>query len=136
MAAAKADVAVISASAISTGNGLKDKHARGESWLDVAQYPSTRFHCTTAPFAQNQRGLPGDRQPDPARRDEGRGRTHSSSASRATATACLRATFSVNRQDYGIKGNLFGFSVGDDIARRAARRRSERPGRGPPVVCA
>ena len=111
LAAAKMDVAV-NASTISTGNSLKDKHARGESWLDVVKYPSIRFRSTS--FAKTGAGYLVT------------GNLTLHGVTKAVAVpfqfsqpggqGLFTGRFSVNRQDYGIKGNLFGFSVGDDIA--------------------
>ena len=111
LAKAAMDVAV-NASTISTGNSLKDKHARGESWLDVAKYPSIRFRSTS--FAKTSAGYLVT------------GNLTLHGVTKAVAVpfqfsqpggqGLFTGRFRVNRQDYGIKGNLFGFSVGDDIA--------------------
>ena len=111
LASATMDVAV-NASTISTGNSLKDKHARGESWLDVAKYPSIRFRSTS--FAKTNSGYLVT------------GNLTLHGVTKAVAVpfqfsqpggqGLFTGRFQVNRQDYGIKGNLFGFSLGDDIA--------------------
>lgn len=111
LATATMDV-VVSASTISTGNSLKDKHARGENWLDVAKYPSIRFRSTS--FAKTSTGYLVT------------GYLTLHGVTKAVAVpfqfsqpggqGLFTGQFRVNRQDYGIKGSLFGFSVGDDIA--------------------
>lgn len=42
LGAARFDVAVEAAS-INTGNGMKNKHARSDEWLDTEKYPKIRF---------------------------------------------------------------------------------------------
>lgn len=107
---AKMDVAV-DASTISTGNSLKDKHARGESWLDVTKYPSIRFRSTS--FAKTSAGylVTGSLTLHGVTKAVAVPFQFSQQGSQGLFTGQFR----VNRQDYGIKGNLFGFSVGDDI---------------------
>ena len=36
----------VDVASIKTGNGLKNKHARGSKWFDAEQYPSIRFQST------------------------------------------------------------------------------------------
>ncbi len=43
--ASKFDV-VIDANSISTGNGMKNKHAKSDKWFDVKTYPEIRFSST------------------------------------------------------------------------------------------
>ncbi len=43
--ASKFDV-IIDANSISTGNGMKNKHAKSDKWFDVKQYPEIRFKST------------------------------------------------------------------------------------------
>lgn len=53
MAAASVDVQIQVAS-IKTGNWLKNRHARGDSWLDAKQYPTIVF--TSQEFAKTDSG--------------------------------------------------------------------------------
>ena len=103
----------VDAATISTGNRLKDKHARGDSWFDVAKYPTIRFASSSiarrgdAYVASGQLTLHGVTRPvvipfhftQPA---AGRG--------------LFTGQFTLNRHDYGIEGNFLGFSVGDEFA--------------------
>ena len=110
LANAKIDVAV-DAGTIKTGNTTKDKHARGDSWLDVAKYPQIKF--TSSSFAKNgalylvtgvlelhgvkkQIQIPFN-------------------FSRLANNANFAGSFKINRKDDGINGNMMGFLVGDEF---------------------
>lgn len=45
LSASKFDV-VIDVNSISTGNGMKNKHAKSDKWFDVKNYPEIRFKST------------------------------------------------------------------------------------------
>ena len=53
LAASKFDVTVDAAS-ISTGNGIKNKHAKSDKWFDVKQYPSIKF--TSSKISKTAKG--------------------------------------------------------------------------------
>lgn len=46
---------VVDAASISTGNGMKNKHARSDEWLDVETYPKIRF--TSSRFGRKDNGF-------------------------------------------------------------------------------
>ncbi|MEJ7660764.1 MAG: YceI family protein [Hymenobacter sp.] len=104
----------VEAATISTGNKLKDKHARGDGWFDVQRYPTIRFAST----AIARRG--------DAYVANGRLTLHgvtrlvvipfSFLCRRRPARGVFTGQFTVNRHDYGIEGNFLGFSVGDEFA--------------------
>ncbi|AMR27945.1 hypothetical protein A0257_13165 [Hymenobacter psoromatis] len=103
----------VEAATISTGNQLKDKHARGDSWFDVQKYPTIRF----ASSAIARRG--------DAYVANGRLTLHGVTrlvvipfhfAPGAAGQGVFTGQFTVNRHDYGIEGNFLGFSVGDEFA--------------------
>ena len=111
LASAAMDISVAAAT-IKTGNSLKDKHARGDSWFAVEKYPTIRFVSSAlarrgdAYVATGRLTLHGVTKPvtipfaftQPA---AGRG--------------LFTGQFTVNRHDYGIEGNFLGFSVGDEF---------------------
>lgn len=101
------DVYVETAS-IETGNKTKDKHARGEAWLNAEDNPRITFK--SADFTKN---------------DNGYSVSGALSINGVTQKVIIPFSFSdlvftgeltVNRDDYGIEGPfLFGGLVGDDI---------------------
>ena len=111
---AKAAIDVrVAAATNSTGNRLKDKHARGESWFDAEKYPTIRFQSTAiarqgaAYVARGNLTLHGVTRPVaiPFR-----------FAPTAAGRGVFTGEFTINRHDYGIEGNFLGFSVGDEFA--------------------
>lgn len=108
IAAAKFDV-VVKTNTIQTGNATKDKHARGDSWFDVEKYPEIRF--TSSSFEKVGAGYTV----------KGRLTLHGTTREvsipftfkRNGEDGIFEGRFVVNRNDYGIEGNFFGFSVGD-----------------------
>ena len=103
----------VDAATISTGNRLKDKHARGDSWFDVARYPTIRFVSTTitrrgdAYVASGQLTLHGVTRPVVI---------PFTFAQPAAGRGVFTGQFTLSRHDYGIEGNFLGFSVGDEFA--------------------
>jgi len=101
----------VAARTINTGNNLKDKHARGDNWLHVEKYPQIRFQST------------GFRQKGAAYEVTGQLTLHGVTRSvsipfefvQTPQGARFDGDFSVNRQDYGIKGPLLGFVVSNEI---------------------
>ena len=104
------DVAV-NANTIKTGNTTKDKHAKGDSWFDTEKYPQIKFTSTS--FAKDGNGyivsgsleLHGTKKeikiPFALIENNGKG--------------TFIGSFKINRIDYGIKGNFFGFAVGNEF---------------------
>jgi polyisoprenoid-binding protein YceI len=103
----------VEAATISTGNKLKDKHARGESWFDTQKYPTIHFASSAiarrgdAYVATGRLTLHGVTRPVviPFR-----------FVPAAAGRGVFSGQFTVNRHDYGIEGNFLGFSVGDEFA--------------------
>ena len=107
---AKIDVS-IDANTIKTGNSTKDSHAKGESWFDVAKYPSIKFESTA--IAKSSDGYLAT----------GNLTLHGVSKTVAipfqfteqNGKGSFVGSFKVKRKDYNIRGNSFGFLVGDDF---------------------
>ena len=99
------------ASTIKTGSDTKDKHAKGESWLDVAKYPTIRFASTG--FTKSVSGyqvtgtleMHGVKQPV----------TIPFQFNSASAGGTFMGSFKISRKAFGVKGNFFGFAVGDEL---------------------
>lgn len=111
LANSKFDVTV-DANTIKTGNTTKDKHAKGESWFDTEKYPKIKFKSNS--FAKDGNGYIVD----------GTLELHGTSrqvkipfsfTDDNNNKASFIGSFKLNRKDYGIKGNFFGFAVGDEF---------------------
>ena len=102
----------VAAATIKTGNKIKDGHARGESWFDVARYPEIRFHSTA--FSRVGAGgysVSGDLTLHGIKKPVAIPFQFTRQADKGLFTGKLR----VNRKDFGINGNIFGFTVGDEF---------------------
>lgn len=97
---------------IDTGNKTKDKHARGESWFDTANYPTIRFSSTVFNKLATHYGVSGTLELHGIKKLV----TIPFEFKQEGTSAMFIGKFKVNRQDYGIKGNAFGFIVGDEIS--------------------
>jgi polyisoprenoid-binding protein YceI len=93
---------------LTTDNDLKTKHAKGDSWFDVMNYPTARF--TSKSFEKtgadsylvngilNLKGV-----------------ERKISIPFKFNSEKFTGTFQLNRQDFAIKGPFFSFTVGDDF---------------------
>lgn len=107
LAAARFNVSVASAS-IATGNKTQDKHARGDSWLDVEAHPRITFESTA--FAKT----PGGYAVTGALTLHGH--TERLTIPFTFDGATFTGTTTLDREVYGIDGPaLFGGLVGDEI---------------------
>ena len=99
----------VAAATIKTGNTLKDGHARGARWFDVAKYPAILFRSTAfAPagagyVVRGELTLHGVTKPV----------SIPFQFTQHANNGLFTGRFRVNRKDFGIAGNLFGFTVGD-----------------------
>ncbi len=110
LANAKIDV-VVDVNTIKTGNITKDKHAKGDSWLEAAKYPQIKF--SSASFAKNGALylVTGMLELHGVKKQIQIPFNYSELANKAN----FAGSFKVNRKDYGINGNMMGFLVGDDF---------------------
>ncbi|TGE21956.1 YceI family protein [Hymenobacter aquaticus] len=99
----------VDAATIRTGNSLKDKHARGESWFDVAKYPKIYFQSTAFTRAGNGYAVRGELTLHGVKKPVTIPFQFSQQADKAVFTGQFR----VNRKDFGINGNALGFTVGE-----------------------
>ena len=97
---------------IDTGNKTKDRHARGASWFDGERYPAIRF--TSSRITQTASGYQatGKLLLHGVEREVILPFTFAQQGDTGTFTG----RFTVNRQDYEIKGPFFGFVVGDKFS--------------------
>lgn len=96
---------------IDTGNETKDKHAKGKSWFDAEKYPYIRF--TSKRFTRGNAGyqVVGELELHGTKKEI----TIPFKFKEDNNNGVFEGSFSVNRKDYGIKGPIFGFVVGNEI---------------------
>lgn len=102
---------VVDASTIKTGNSLKDKHARGDSWFDVAKYPKISFQSTAFDRAGSGYVVRGDLTLHGVKKPVAIPFKFSQQGNKGVFTG----QFKVNRKDFGINGNALGFTVGEEF---------------------
>jgi polyisoprenoid-binding protein YceI len=107
-AAGKFDVAIDAAS-INTGNGLQNKHAKSDEWLDAAKYPTIHFVSTA--IAKNGAGyqVTGDLDLHGVKKSVSIPFTFK----RTTSGGAFTGSFTVNRGDFKI--GKPGGDVGEQI---------------------
>ncbi len=107
---AKIDVSV-EASTINTGNSTKDRHAKGENWFDVAKYPRIKFTSTRFAKQADQFLVTGMLELHGTKKEVSIPFNYTENG----GNAIFNGSFKINRKDYGIKGNMMGFMVGDEF---------------------
>ncbi|WP_157976211.1 YceI family protein [Lewinella sp. IMCC34191] len=108
LSTARMDVSV-EAATIATGNDLKDKHARGENWFDVENYPTISYRATD--FERTGSGYLAN----------GTLTLHGVSKSapipfnftKTGKSGRFEGKLTVDRQAFGIEGPWLAFTVGD-----------------------
>ncbi|MEM8894494.1 MAG: YceI family protein [Bacteroidota bacterium] len=101
----------VDVSTISTGNKTKDKHARGDSWFDVVQFPKIKFVSSSCRASSEGYTIIGDLEIKGIRQEV----TLPFTFVAEQAGGMFKGSFSVNREDYGIKGPFMAFMVGNDF---------------------
>ena len=108
LANSRFDVSV-DVSTISTGNNTKDKHARGESWFFADKFPKIRFISSKIEKVNRGYKVTGELDLRGVKKQV----VIPFSFSQAENKATFKGSFSLNREDYGIEGNMLEFLVGD-----------------------
>ena len=101
----------LDARTIDTGNKVKDRHARGDSWFDVEQYPEIRFRSSRIEPSGDQYQMTGVLTLHGVEKQI----TFPFTFSRQGNSGVFNGTFTVDRKEFGIKGPFFAFTVGDDF---------------------
>lgn len=101
----------VDAASISTGNSKKDDDARGDSWLNVKKYPKIRFNSTSFTKNGNTILMKGTMELKGVKKDVVIPFTYNEAGGKAT----FSGKFSIKRKDYGIKGPMMGFVVGNEV---------------------
>jgi polyisoprenoid-binding protein YceI len=110
LATSKIDVS-IDANTIKTGNEIKDKHAKDDSWFDVAKYPVIRFTSSSFNTSADKIIATGTLELHGTKRQIQIPFTFINADDKNTFVG----NFKINRKDYGINGNMFGFTVGKEF---------------------
>jgi polyisoprenoid-binding protein YceI len=97
LTASRFDVTIDVAS-INTGNGLQNKHAKGEEWFDAAKYPVIRFTSKSIAKAGAAYQVTGDL----TMRGVTKQLTIPFTFKKALNGATFNGTFTVNRSDFKI----------------------------------
>ena len=100
MAASKFSIS-IDVTSITTGNGMKNRHAKSDKWFDAKQYPAINF--TSAKFSKTAQGYSVDGTL------EMHGTKKSITIPFIFSNNIFKGSFSVNRMDYGV-GTMEGMS--------------------------
>jgi len=110
LAASKIDVSV-DANTVKTGNNTKDRHAKGDSWLDVAKYPAIRFTSSSFKKSTDKIIVTGTLTLHGTKKQIQIPFTFINADDKSTFVG----DFKINRDDYDINGNMFGFAVGNEF---------------------
>ncbi len=102
---------VLDARTIDTGNKTKDKHARGDSWFDVEQYPEIRFRSSKIEPSGDQYQMTGVLTLHGVEKEI----TFPFTFTQQGDSGTFNGTFTVDREEFGIEGPFFAFTVGDDF---------------------
>ncbi|MEM7572664.1 MAG: YceI family protein [Bacteroidota bacterium] len=101
----------VDASTIDTGNATKDNHARGKKWFDVEQYPTISFRSQSFKKQGDAYLVKGELSLHGVTKEI----ELPFSFSEVNAEGLFTSSFNINRKDYGINGNAFGFAVAKEL---------------------
>ena len=101
----------VAAATIKSGNTIKDGHARGASWFDVAKYPKISFRSTAFSPANTGYVVRGDLTLHGITKPVSIPFQFTQQAEKGL----FAGRFRMNRKDFDINGNFFGFTVGEDF---------------------
>ena len=96
---------------IDTGNKTKDKHARGDSWFDAERFPEILFRSSAVTQSGERYQMTGTLTLHGTEKEI----TFPFSFVQTGDKGVFEGGFTVDREEYGIKGPFFGFVVGDDF---------------------
>lgn len=101
----------VDANTIKTGNNTKDKHAKDEDWFNVAKYPVIKFTSQSFTKSANTIVVSGNLELHGTKKQVQIPFTFSEQGTKGV----FAGKFKINRKDYGINGNFFGFTVGKEF---------------------
>jgi len=97
----------VDATTISTGNATKDKHARGENWFDTKNYQKINFTSETFTKTTEGYAVTGIFEIHGFKKQETIPFTFKNNV--------FEGKVMINRQEYGIEGPFFSFTVSDEF---------------------
>ena len=110
LANARMDVSV-DVKTISTGNNTKNKHARGDSWFDAEKYPQIKFRSKRFVSTGDSYQVTGDLTLHGTTKEV----QIPFSFEESNSGGIFIGQFKIDREEYGIKGPLVSFMVGDEF---------------------
>jgi polyisoprenoid-binding protein YceI len=110
LAQSKIDVTV-DVNTIKTGNSTMDKHAIGDSWFDAAKYPIIKFTSSNFAKTTDKIIVTGTLELHGVKKQIQIPFTFSNTNGKGTFVGGVK----INRKDFGIKGNMFGFAVSSEF---------------------
>ena len=110
LSASSMDVQV-AVNSIDTGNKTKDKHAKGKNWFNAEKFPFIAFKSKMFRSSKEGYEVVGDLEFHGTKKEI----VIPFTFERSEEGGVFEGEFSVLRKDYGIKGPLFGFTVGNDF---------------------
>jgi polyisoprenoid-binding protein YceI len=99
-------------STIDTGNNKKDEHARSDSWFDVVQYPRITFKSSSIIKSENGYVLSGLLSLHGVKKEIS---IPFNFETVSENIGIFTGSFTLDREDYSIKGPLLGLFVGDEF---------------------
>lgn len=96
---------------IQTGNRKKDRHARGKKWFDAEQYPNITFKGLRVEKTDDQYQVVGKL----TIKDVTKEVAIPFDFVKKENQEYLEGSLLLNRKEFNIKGNFFGFTVGKEI---------------------
>ncbi len=100
------------ANTIDTGNKTKNKHAKGKNWLHAEKFPRINFQSSSFQKTDSGYLVKGQLELHGIKKEVSIPFTFKNENERGL----FEGSFSVKRKDYGIKGPLAGFTVGNTIS--------------------
>lgn len=101
----------VDAATIETGNNTKNKHARGDNWFDVEQYPEIKFRSTSVAKTGDNFQMTGVLTLHGVEKEI----TFPFTFTENGSSGLFEGSFTVNREEFGIEGPFISFMVGDDF---------------------
>lgn len=108
LAHSKIDVEVDVAT-INTGKSTMDDHAKNESWFDAKKYPKISFKSLDIKKLDNGFSVLGELSMHGVKK----ALSFPFQFKQTDSGGLFEGQFKINRKDFGINGNAFGFMVGD-----------------------
>ena len=99
----------VDVSTIATGNKTKDKHARGKKWFGAEAFPRIHFRSTNIQRTSEGYLAQGELEMHGIKKALALPFNFTLSGDQGL----FKGTMTVNRKDFGIMGNMFGFMVGE-----------------------